>query len=100
MSQEKPKSDPDLTPEQAEKAALLCKLDLNKIDETLLNNCCNFWRKVSRIIGATMNDLPNRPEGIPDIFYAQRVRKLVDDGKLEAQGDLNCMHFSEVRLPG
>ena len=37
---------------------------------------------------------------VPDIYYAQRVRHLVEVGKLESQGDLHYMRYSEVRLPG
>jgi len=36
---------------------------------------------------------------VPDIFYAERVRNLVAEGKLESQGNLLYMGFSEVRLP-
>jgi len=32
-------------------------------------------------------------------FYAQRVQILADQGRLESQGDLDYMRFSEVRLP-
>ena len=46
-----------------------------------------------------MSGLTNRVIGIPDVFYAQRVRKLVEDGHLEAQGNLAYMRYSEVRLP-
>lgn len=35
---------------------------------------------------------------IPDVFYSHRVRDLVSNGHLEAQGNLHRMRFSEVRL--
>ena len=38
-------------------------------------------------------------QSVPDLFYAERLRKLVQDGKLESQGNLHYMRFSEVRLP-
>ena len=41
------------------------------------------------------NGFPN----IPDIYYAQRVRRLVAVGELESQGNLEYMRYSEVRLP-
>ena len=50
------------------------------------------------IVGITMMDLPNHIKGIPDTFYAQRVRKLVEGSHLEAQGNLQYMRFSEVRF--
>ena len=44
--------------------------------------------------------LSARIPDVPDIYYAQRVRHLVEIGKLESQGDLHYMRYSEVRLPG
>ena len=46
-----------------------------------------------------MMEMQNRISGIPDIFYSQRVRHLVEEGKLESQGNLGYMRYSEVRLP-
>ena len=39
------------------------------------------------------------PKGIPDLYFAQRGRKLVEAGRLESQGNLSYMGLSEVRLP-
>ena len=99
MNKETPTPDPALTPEQEEKVALLSQSDLEKIDNVLLKNSNQLWRKVARVIGTTMNELPNRIDGIPDVFYASRIRILVEVGKLESQGDLRCMRFSEIRIP-
>jgi len=33
------------------------------------------------------------------VFYAERIRALADFGRLESQGNLSYMRFSEVRLP-
>ena len=38
-------------------------------------------------------------DGVPDAYYSRRIIKLVNDGLLDAQGDLREMRFSEVRLP-
>ena len=51
------------------------------------------------IVGKTMMDLPGLVSGIPDVYYSQRVRHLVEEGKLESQGNLAYMRYSEVRLP-
>lgn len=40
---------------------------------------------------------PERRPGIPDVFYAQRVRTLVERGVLEAADDLSRMRYCEVR---
>jgi hypothetical protein len=36
--------------------------------------------------------------GVADIFYADRVRHLVAEGKLESQGNILCMRLGEVKL--
>ena len=99
MTEEIPKPDPPWTPEQHAKVALLTEAEIRAIDEALLSNACHRWRKVARVVGTTMSELTNRVEGIPDLFYSKRVRKLVEDGRVESQGNLAYMRFSEVRLP-
>ena len=51
------------------------------------------------VVGLTMSSLQSHVPGLPDVFYGMRVRKLVEDGLLESQGNLARMRFSEVRLP-
>ena len=52
------------------------------------------------VVGTTMmSDGPYRFESIPDVFYSQRVKALVENGLLESQGNLDFMRYSEVRLP-
>jgi hypothetical protein len=99
VSEEIPKPDPPLTPEEQAKVAQLSEAEIRAIDEALLSNASHRWRKVAMVVGATMVRLPIRASGISDVFYAQRVRKLVEDGRLESQGNLAYMRFSEVRLP-
>ena len=76
-----------LTPEQ-----------LAQIDNVLLSNCCDQWRKVARVVGTTMMNDSVCFENVPDIFYSQRVQLLVENGLLESQGNLEFMRYSEVRL--
>jgi hypothetical protein len=40
----------------------------------------------------------HRIEGIPDLFYAQRIASLVEKGVLLFQGNLKSLRFSEVKL--
>jgi hypothetical protein len=49
--------------------------------------------------GAHRRQLSARIPNVPDVYYAQRVCHLVEVGKLESQGNLAFMRFSEVRLP-
>jgi hypothetical protein len=92
MSSCENKPDEELTPTQVK---LVEKL--TAIDSALLANTCDKWRKVARVVGTTMMEISNQFEGIPDVYYSQRVQKLVKDGYLESQGNLSCMRYSEVR---
>jgi len=91
--------DPALTKEQITFVSTLNENDIRKIDDFLLENSSQHWRKVARIVGKTMMELPGRIPGTPDIYYSQRVRHLVEKGALESQGNLAYMRYSEVRLP-
>ena len=52
------------------------------------------------LVGLAMTRNPNpRVPGLPDLFYADRIRALVAKGMLLAEGNLNCMGYSEVCLP-
>ena len=91
--------DGPLTPEQIAVVEKLMPDEIANIDDGLLSNCCGQWRKVARVVGTTMlNDGPYRYENVPDTFYSQRVKTLVERGSLESQGNLDFMRYSEVRL--
>jgi hypothetical protein len=93
-------SDPPLTDAERALAGSLTAEAVLAIDEALLRNASAQWRKVARIVGTTMSTLSDRVHGIPDVYFAARVRDLVGRGLLESQGDLTRMRYSEVRLPG
>ena len=99
LKAETPKPDPDLTEDEKLLVEKLSLEEIQEIDNLLLSHAHSNWRKVAMIVGLTMSDLENRAIGIPDIFFAQRVRKLVDEGRLDSQGNLQYIRFSEVRLP-
>ena len=92
--------DGELTPDQVKLVEQLTEEEVQTIDNALLSNTGERWRKVAMVVGTTMMELPSRVEGIPDIYYSKRVQKLVIDGLLESQGDLSRMRYSEVRRPG
>ena len=91
--------DPALTSEQQVLAQKVLESELARIDEALLFNVSNQWRKLARVVGTTMMELENRTLGLPDVFYSNRLRILVENGVLESQGNLKRMRFSEVRRP-
>ena len=89
--------DPGLHEDDEIAIAALGESDLATIDGAILARCEEHWRKVAYIVGSAMMDMPERFDRIPDLFYAVRVRALVEAGLLEAQGNLRRMRFSEVR---
>ncbi len=90
--------DPEMTKEQVDLASVISQDQLKEIDTYIISISSNYWHKIAKIVASTMNDLPSRVKGIPDIFYAQRIRKLVEEGVLEAQGNIKSMRNCEVRL--
>lgn len=93
-----PEPDGPLTADEEARVAALTEDKLREIDSLLLANCRERWRKIAMVAGTTMLELRDRYPDLPDRFYAQRVRRLVENGLLEAQGQLEYMGFSEVRL--
>jgi len=89
---------PSLSAEELALVSRLSEKDIRLIDDALVAEADTRWRKVARIVGFAMGKLTRIP-GIPDVFYAQRVRQLVEAGRLESQGNLDYMRFGEVRLP-
>jgi hypothetical protein len=91
--------DPPLNTEQALRVSRLTQEDLWEMDRVLLAQASQSWRKVARIVAMTIGELSERFPDVPDIYYAQRVRHLVEVGQLESQGNLAYMRYSEVRRP-
>ena len=92
--------DPPLDVEQSLRVSKLSQEDLWDIDREILTQSARSWRKVARVVSQVSDKLSARIPDVPDVYYAQRVRYLVEIGKLESQGDLHNMRSSEVRLPG
>ena len=91
--------DPPLDAEQSLRVSRLTQEDLWEMDRVLLAQASESWRKVARIVGMAIGELTARIPNVPDVYYAQRVRHLVEVGKLESQGNLAYMRRSEVRQP-
>ena len=89
--------DSELSPAEGERVARLPQAILALIDAALLSQVSNDWRKVAHVVGMAMLSMPDRPSGVPDVFFAKRVALLVESGQLESQGNLRRMRFSEVR---
>lgn len=90
---------PPLTEEEyQERIDALTPTDLQRIDDALMAGASTQFRKVARVVGIAMSAKEDE-DRIPDYFYASRVRKLVEEGRLVSQGNLEFMGSSEVKLP-
>ncbi len=64
-------------------------------DDLIFSETCEHWLKVARIIGRVSDRVPNGPH-FEEI--AARIQALVNEGKLEAKGDLSRWLYSEICL--
>ena len=88
-----------LEPDEQELVDKLTPALVQRIDEILLSDCVSHWRKVARVAGKAWLQLSDESTEVPLAFCAQRVKALVASGRLQAQGNLDHIGFSEVRLP-
>ena len=75
-------------------------MDVDELDATILSHARQRWLKVAMIAARTMQE---RGLDLTDVqldIVVARVRELVAQGRLAAQGDLSRSRFSEVRRPG
>lgn len=89
--------DEQLDSEDLELIAALSSSQVQAIDAALLAAADSKWRKVAFLVATAMTSAARIP-GLPDIYYAQRVREMVARGRLEARGVLSRMRYSEVRI--
>ncbi len=66
------------------------------LDALILSFTSERWLKVARIIGQ-VSERTGEETRLDTI--AARIRTLVDEGKLEAKGDVSRWRYSEVRRP-
>ena len=97
MTKETPQPLPALTAEERAFVSRLTPQQLQAMDEALLSEVTERWRKVAMVVARAM-DRPSHVQGVPDTFYGLRMCALVDGGRVEAQGNVAYMRFSEVRL--
>lgn len=70
-----------------------------EIDQALLANIADKWRKVAYVVGATMMQIDGRQRvGLDDLYFAKRIVVLVENGFIQYNGDLNQMRQCEIRL--
>jgi Protein of unknown function len=91
--------DPPLSPDEARIAESLSTEFVERIDAELLKHARPQGRKVAMLVSLAMSNPSVRVPGLPDLYYAERIRALVTRGLLLAEGNLKFMRYSEVRLP-
>ena len=90
--------DPEFDPDDIAAISALSSASIEAIDKAILSACTHHWQKVAYVVAVAMDVHPDNYTDIPDIYYAERVRRLVSRGFLEGQGNLASMRFSEVRV--
>jgi Protein of unknown function len=65
-------------------------------DAMILSAASDRWQKVARIIAVVSDRVADGPHFDA---VAEHVHALVDEGKLEAKGDIPRWRYSEVRRP-
>jgi hypothetical protein len=68
------------------------------VDRLILSVAQAQWRKVAMILSQVIAARGGRGDDAELEYVAQRVRTLVENGRLQAQGDLSKWRHSEVRL--
>jgi Protein of unknown function len=71
---------------------------LREIDAALMSQAAIKPRKVAGVIGRTLGSSAHVP-GLPDYFYLERIRLLVERGALKFVGDVDELMKGEVHLP-
>lgn len=82
-----------------ERVSRLTPEEVAQIDAALLSAAGARFQKVAMVVASAMIKLETSTRRVPDLFYSERVRHLVETGVLESVGDLRRMCFSEVRVP-
>jgi len=89
--------DRNLTEVELDRVSELSEAQLQEIDFALLSATNKNYRKVAMVVAIAM-DAIYKIEGIPDVFYSNRVASLVLKEKLVARGNLKRMRYSEVAI--
>jgi hypothetical protein len=71
---------------------------LPDLDALILSFARPRWQKVARLIGDAAEECERKGINASDEEIADRIRKLVDDRKLQGAGNLYRWGYSEVRL--
>lgn len=99
LASAEPIPDTHLSAEEEEIASRLTLADIQALDSALIAGAVASWRNVARVVGDAMVTSQSQGSDLPLGVYMRRVEALVQDARLEAQGNTQFMRFSQVRLP-
>ena len=88
-----------LSLEQNLRISRLTLADIARIDNWLLSFATLKAQKVSFLLMSAMQQLLSDYPDVPDVFYVLRVQKLIEEGRLELDGNMALWRKCEVRLP-
>jgi hypothetical protein len=92
--------DPPLSAEQKKLVGALSQSQIDTVDRAILSSSVAHWRKVARVVSSAMAQVGQTLPGVPDVFYAERVRTLVERGALdhkETLGACATVRFARVK---
>lgn len=98
MNEEVPIPNPPLSASETVAFARLSPKDISIIDDTVLSCVLPGWRKVAMVVIMAEEKLKAKFPEFSDVFYVERIRVLEEQGRVQSQGDLLFMRFSELRL--
>ncbi len=94
------KPDQPLTKSQKERIQQLSEDDIRELDAAIWDVLSDRWQKLAYVIGRAMLSVPDQYNDLPDVFFADRLRRIVAANHLTVRGDITYIQYCEVRLPG
>jgi hypothetical protein len=70
-----------------------------EIDDLILRLAVPRWQKTAMIAAKALNEFRARQLDASEHAIAQRIRAMVEAGRLTAQGNIACWRRSELRMP-
>ncbi|WP_168157905.1 DUF3658 domain-containing protein [Pseudoalteromonas sp. Bsw20308] len=74
----------------------LSQYELELIDNTLYSHTSERWQKIAMVIAKSLK-LRDQFKDLNDVKLLLRVHHLINTSKLESQGNIKAMRFSEVK---
>jgi len=72
--------------------------EITAFDSALLDEIAADWLKVARVVGSVLLAREEEHEDVGPFFLSARLREMVKAGRIESQGDIFRIRYSEVRL--